>query len=86
MERLTRYEARVVTLGHLQRGGTPTAFDRVLASRMGLAAAELAIAGKSGVMVAVRGNEMTEVDIVEACRHPRPLRPEVFRDASWFLV
>lgn len=86
LEQLTGYEARVVTLGHLQRGGTPTAFDRVLATRMGLHAAELAIEGKSGLMVAVRGDRMTEVPIVDACRHPRPLDPAVFRDAAWFFA
>lgn len=86
LERHTGYEARVVTLGHLQRGGTPTAFDRVLATRMGLHAAELTIAGKSGVMVAVRGNEMSDVGILEACSQPRPLEPDVFRDASWFFA
>ncbi|HEX6946490.1 MAG TPA: ATP-dependent 6-phosphofructokinase [Acidimicrobiia bacterium] len=86
LERLTGYEARVVTLGHLQRGGTPTAFDRVLATRMGVHAAELTIAGKSGVMVSVRGDRMTEVDILDACREPRALDPDVFRDAAWFFA
>lgn len=86
LEKLTGYEARVVTLGHLQRGGTPTAFDRVLASRLGLHAAELAISGRSGVMVAVQGTRMTDVDIVEACRVPRPLDPDVFRDAHYFFA
>lgn len=86
LESRTGYEARVVTLGHLQRGGTPTAFDRVLATRLGLHAAELTLAGKSGVMVAVRGTELTDVGIIEACSHPRPLEPDVFRDAAWFFA
>lgn len=86
LEELTGFEARVVTLGHLQRGGTPTAFDRVLATRLGLHAAELAIAGRSGVMAAVQGTRMTEVDIVEACRVPRPLEHDVFEDAKYFFA
>ncbi len=86
LEELTGYEARVVTLGHLQRGGTPTAFDRVLATRMGLHAAELAVAGRSGVMVAVDGTVITEVDIVEACRVPRRLDPAIFEDAKLFFA
>jgi 6-phosphofructokinase 1 len=86
LEEMTGYEARVVTLGHLQRGGTPTAFDRVLATRLGLHAAGLAIDGRSGVMVAVDGMRMTEVDIFEACRAPRPLDTEVFRDARYFFA
>lgn len=86
LEELTGFEARVVTLGHLQRGGTPTAFDRVLATRLGLHAAGLAMAGRSGVMAAVRGTQMTEVDIVEACRTPRPLEQDVFEDAKYFFA
>src|SRR5690606_41122568 len=76
LESRTGYEARVVTLGHLQRGGTPTAFDRVLATRLGLHAAELTLAGKSGVTVAVRGAEPTDVGIIEACSRPTPRQPQ----------
>ena len=47
LERLTGFETRVTVLGHLQRGGTPTAFDRVLATRFGVAAADLAAEGAS---------------------------------------
>lgn len=86
LERLTGYEARVVTLGHLQRGGTPTAFDRVLATRMGLHAGELAVQGRTGLMVGVRGNEMVEVDLATACQQPRPLDPAVYRAAEWFFA
>jgi ATP-dependent phosphofructokinase / diphosphate-dependent phosphofructokinase len=86
LERLTGYEARVVTLGHLQRGGTPTAYDRILATRMGLHAAELAIAGQSGVMVALRGDDLVAVDLDEASREPRHLDVARFRDAEWFFA
>jgi 6-phosphofructokinase 1 len=67
LEGLTGFEARVTVLGHIQRGGTPTAADRVLGSRLGVAAADLAAAGTFGRMVAVRGTEVTDVPLDEAC-------------------
>ncbi len=63
LERLTGYEARTVVLGHVQRGGTPTAQDRVLATRYGAKAYELAAAGDFGRMVAVRGGEIGSVPL-----------------------
>ena len=60
---LTGFETRVVVLGHLQRGGTPTAFDRVLATRFGVAAAELAIEKKFGKMVVLKGNRILTEDL-----------------------
>jgi 6-phosphofructokinase 1 len=66
IERLTDFETRVTVLGHIQRGGTPTARDRLLATRLGLKAAELAIAGAWGRMAAVRGNEISDVSLEEA--------------------
>jgi phosphofructokinase-like protein len=65
IEQRTGFETRVTTLGHVQRGGTPTATDRVLATRYGLMAAELALAGEFGRMAALRGNEMTSVRLSE---------------------
>lgn len=65
LERLTGYEARSVVLGHIQRGGSPTARDRVLATRYGAEAYEMAKAGQFGRMAAIRGDEMTSVDISE---------------------
>jgi 6-phosphofructokinase 1 len=62
---LTGYEARSVVLGHIQRGGSPTARDRVLATRYGAEAYEMAKAGQFGRMAAIRGDEMTSVDISE---------------------
>jgi phosphofructokinase-like protein len=67
LEALTGIETRVTVLGHLQRGGTPTAFDRVLGSRLGVAAADLAVGGASGRMVAVHGAEIVDVPLDEAC-------------------
>jgi 6-phosphofructokinase 1 len=63
IEGRTGFETRVTTLGHVQRGGTPTATDRVLATRYGVKAAELAEAGKFGEMTALHGQEMTSVPL-----------------------
>ncbi len=60
------FEVRVVILGHTQRGGSPTAFDRLLATRMGVQAVQLLHEGKSGLMVGLHGNEMGEVPLEEA--------------------
>jgi 6-phosphofructokinase 1 len=64
--RLTGYDTRVTVLGHVQRGGTPTARDRFLATRLGLRAADLANAGSWGRMAAVRGNEVVDVPLADA--------------------
>jgi ATP-dependent phosphofructokinase / diphosphate-dependent phosphofructokinase len=65
LERMTGYEARVVVLGHIQRGGTPTAHDRVLATRFGAKAYELAKSGEFGRMVALQGSEIGSVPLSE---------------------
>ena len=62
---MTGYEARTVVLGHIQRGGTPTARDRVLATRYGAKAYELAKAGEFGRMAALQGNEIGSVPLSE---------------------
>lgn len=61
----TGYDTRVTTLGHIQRGGTPTATDRVLATRYGIQAAQMVIDGEFGRMAALRGTEMTSVPLEE---------------------
>ena len=66
IERLTGYDTRVTVLGHVQRGGTPTARDRFLATRLGLRAAQLADNADWGRMAAVRGNEIVDVALSEA--------------------
>jgi len=66
IEHLSGLETRVVILGHLQRGGTPTPFDRWLATRFGVRAVELAVKGLWGRLVALRGTEITHVPISEA--------------------
>lgn len=62
----TGFETRVTVLGHVQRGGSPTAFDRVLASRMGAKAVDLLLEGKKDMMVAIRNNEVLGIDFDEA--------------------
>jgi ATP-dependent phosphofructokinase / diphosphate-dependent phosphofructokinase len=73
--RLTGFESRVTVLGHVQRGGTPTARDRFLATRLGLEAVELAHVGAWGRMAAVRGNEIVDVSLEEATREPLTVPP-----------
>ena len=59
----TGFETRVTVLGHLQRGGSPTVYDRIMATRFGVAAVELALEGRWGRMVALKGNEVTSVSL-----------------------
>jgi ATP-dependent phosphofructokinase / diphosphate-dependent phosphofructokinase len=66
IERRTEFETRAVILGHIQRGGSPTAFDRVLATRYGSAAVDLISEGNFGQMVALRGNEIVGVELTKA--------------------
>jgi 6-phosphofructokinase 1 len=73
------FETRVTVLGHLQRGGTPTPFDRWLATRYGAAAVRLAAAGKFDRMVALHANKIVDVSLAEATATPR--RVDVNDDA-----
>jgi 6-phosphofructokinase 1 len=86
LEARTGFETRVTVLGHLQRGGTPTAFDRVLATRFGVAAADVAAQGRFGQMVALRGTEMVGVDLAEACEEIRSVPPAIVDVATTFFV
>ncbi len=85
LERLTGYESRVTILGHVQRGGTPVAFDRVLATRFGVAAMDAAAAGRFGAMVGLRGTEIVEVPLEEALREPKLLDPALYETAELFF-
>ncbi|MGB9791154.1 MAG: 6-phosphofructokinase [Thermacetogeniaceae bacterium] len=76
IEKATGIETRVTVLGHIQRGGSPTPYDRVLATRFGVAAAELALQRKAGYMVALRGEEITAVPIAEAVKRPSYVPPD----------
>ena len=66
LELATGLETRVTVLGHLQRGGAPSAFDRILATRYGVSAVEFAMAGRFGMMVALQGTQITAVPIADA--------------------
>jgi 6-phosphofructokinase 1 len=85
IERRTGYESRVTILGHVQRGGTPVAYDRVLATRFGVAAMDAAAAGRFGAMVALRGTEIIEVELEEALREPKLLDPALYETAQLFF-
>ena len=68
IEQKTGFETRVTVLGHVQRGGTPTAFDRVLATRFGVHAADMVAKGEWGQMAALRGNQIVSVPLAEATK------------------
>jgi 6-phosphofructokinase 1 len=85
IERRTGYETRVTILGHVQRGGTPVAFDRVLATRFGVAAMDAAAAGRFGTMVGLRGTEIVEVALEDALREPKLLDPGLYETAELFF-
>jgi 6-phosphofructokinase 1 len=76
LEQRVRWEVRATVLGHVQRGGTPTPFDRVLATRLGCAATWLVHAGDFGKMVAVQGTEIVAVPIEAAIRTPKLVPPD----------
>ena len=86
IEARTGFETRTVVLGHLQRGGIPTAFDRVLGTRLGVTAAEFALAGRSGIMVALSSDEIIGVPLDAACAEPRRVSPARHAQASWFFA
>ncbi len=85
LEQMTGFETRVSVLGHIQRGGTPSAFDRVLATRLGVAAADYAVDGLTGVMTAVRGVEIVPVSMEEACATIRGVPDDIYDTARTFF-
>jgi 6-phosphofructokinase 1 len=85
IERRTGFQTRATILGHVQRGGTPTAFDRVLATRLGVGAMTAAAAGRYGVMVGMRAGRVTEVPLREALREPKLLDPALYETAELFF-
>ena len=85
IERLTGYEARATILGHVQRGGTPLAFDRVLATRFGVAAMEAVDAGRFGIMVGLAGTDIVEVPLEQALSEPKLLDPRLYETAELFF-
>jgi 6-phosphofructokinase 1 len=85
IERRTGFETRVTILGHVQRGGTPVAFDRVLATRFGVAALEAVAGGRFGTMMGLRGTDIVEVPLEDALREPKLLDPELYATAELFF-
>jgi 6-phosphofructokinase 1 len=85
IERRTGYETRATVLGHIQRGGTPTAFDRVLATRLGLAAIEAAHERRFGTMPALRGSRIELVPLGDAVAQLRTVPDEEYAAAEAFF-
>ncbi|MEI7648318.1 MAG: ATP-dependent 6-phosphofructokinase [Methanomicrobiales archaeon] len=78
LERRLGIETRVTILGHVQRGGSPTAYDRVLATRFGVAAVQLVHAGDFGKMVALQGNRITSITLESAVNQLKTVDPEFY--------
>jgi ATP-dependent phosphofructokinase / diphosphate-dependent phosphofructokinase len=85
IERHTGKEARTTVLGHIQRGGTPSAFDRVLATRFGLHAVDAASDEDWGKMVALRSTDIIRVPLTEATSELKVVRPELYAEAEVFF-
>ena len=81
----TGFETRVTVLGHILRGGTPTAFDRVLGTRFGIAAVKLALNGEFGFMVALKGNKIVKVSIEKAVKKLKTVDLELYDIAKEFF-
>jgi ATP-dependent phosphofructokinase / diphosphate-dependent phosphofructokinase len=85
IEKRTGFESRSVVLGHIQRGGSPTAFDRVLATRYGLGAIDMVHRGEFGHMAALRGNKIISVPLAEAIASNRKVDKEILDAATGIL-
>jgi 6-phosphofructokinase 1 len=85
IEARTGYESRQTVLGHVQRGGTPTAYDRILATRFGLHAIDAVHEGDSGVMVALRGTDIVRVPLADATRELKLVPLERYAEAEVFF-
>jgi ATP-dependent phosphofructokinase / diphosphate-dependent phosphofructokinase len=85
IEKRTGKEARCTVLGHIQRGGTPTAFDRVLATRFGMHAVQAVYEEAFGTMVALRGTDIVRVPLGEATRELKLVPPERYAEAEVFF-
>lgn len=73
------FDLRVTTLGHIQRGGAPSAYDRILASRLGLGALEGLLNGKKNVMVGIVNNTLAYTPLVDAINRPKPIHEDLLR-------
>ena len=85
IEDITGFETRFVILGHIQRGGSPTAFDRVLGTRLGAYAVDMLERGEYGDMAALQGNRMVHVPLTEASARTKTVGPELYEIAATFF-
>jgi len=85
IEKRTGFETRATVLGHIQRGGSPTAFDRILATRYGIAAIDLVKEGKFGYMVSLQGNKIIPVPLAEAVAKIKTVDEELYELAKVFF-
>ena len=81
----TGFEARVTVLGHIQRGGSPTAHDRILATRFGVKAHELVREGRFGTMAGLKGNRVDAVSLEEAVKALKTVDMDLYRIAEIFF-
>lgn len=82
IERCTDIESRVTILGHLQRGGTPTSFDRFMATRFGVQAVKMVERGSFDQMVAYKGRDLTSVTLEEGLAKTKPINMELYRQVK----
>jgi 6-phosphofructokinase 1 len=85
IEACTGIETRVTELGYVQRGGSPSPYDRVLATRFGVKAVEMVLANEWGCMAALRGNKIQSIPLKEAVSGIKPLDADVYRTAEIFF-
>jgi phosphofructokinase-like protein len=85
LEKRTGHETRVTVLGHLQRGGTPSAYDRIMATRCGVAAVDLLRQGQVGYLAGVRGDAIYPVPLEQVVGHARTVDPELYEVARVFF-
>lgn len=84
IEKETGYDTRVSVLGHIQRGGSPSAFDRIIGTRFGVRAVELVKDEKFGQMVSLRDNKMHSVDLEKAVKRHKPIDKDLYEIAQVF--
>ena len=85
IEELTGMETRVTTLGYIQRGGSPTAFDRVLATRFGVKAVDMLVNNECGKMACLKGNKIESVDLEEVISSTKTITPDLYQIAELFF-
>lgn len=85
IEKRTGYESRTVMLGHVQRGGSPSAFDRYLCTRYGIEAVRLIEQKRFGQMVSLRGTQIVAIPLSEVAGKTRTVSEELYQEAALFF-